>query len=82
LGLSLTLPLLQVNTPPCATPFFEKKGDFEINAPKILEEFYLQFFLCVWMGKWLDYGEIFFVAICIISDLMAAILDFTFSLHF
>jgi hypothetical protein len=40
-----------------ATPFFLEKDDFEINAQKILEEFCLQFFLCVWMGKWLDYGE-------------------------
>jgi hypothetical protein len=39
----------------CATPFFEKKGDFEIhvNAKELC--------LCVWMGKWLDYGgNIFF----------------------
>jgi hypothetical protein len=48
-----------------AAPFFGEKDDFEINAQKILEEFCLQFFLCVWMGKWLDYGEkkIFFFCI-------------------
>jgi hypothetical protein len=39
--------LLQVNTSHVLHHFFEKKGDFEINAQKILEEFCLQFFLCV-----------------------------------
>jgi hypothetical protein len=33
----------------------------------------------VWMAKWLDYGGTIFFAFCIISDLMAAILDFIFS---
>jgi hypothetical protein len=57
--------LIKLN-PFTTAPFFGEKDDFEINAQKILEEFCLPFFLCVWMGKWLDYrGNFFFFAFCI-----------------
>jgi hypothetical protein len=60
----LTLSLLQVNTPHVLHHFFEKKGDFEINTPKI-QEFCLQ--LCLdgqVVGQW---GKFFFF-FCILHN--------------